>query len=146
MNPQNDGAAMREGIRGWIEYYNNDRVHSKNGRRKPKDAYEKLVFQLEHHVLLRELLDGAALHAALHKKLLRSHAAQSLVDIVGGAFRGKKLARAYVEERQTYERFAEMDGGEEVVLARRQYVVVHRHAWRHKLDRKSTRLNSSHWS
>ncbi len=40
MNPENDGPAMREGIRGWIEYYNNVRVHSKNGHRIPRDAYE----------------------------------------------------------------------------------------------------------
>lgn len=40
MNPENDGPAMREGIRGWIEYHNNVRVHSKNGHRIPRDAYE----------------------------------------------------------------------------------------------------------
>lgn len=42
LNPENDGAAMRAGIRDWIEYYNNERIHSGNGHRTPKDAYEKL--------------------------------------------------------------------------------------------------------
>ena len=43
MNSENDGAAMRERIRSWIEYYNNVRVHSGNGHRIPKDAYDKLL-------------------------------------------------------------------------------------------------------
>lgn len=40
MNPEKDGTAMRDGIRGWINYYNNVRVHSKNGHKIPRDVYE----------------------------------------------------------------------------------------------------------
>ena len=42
LNPLNDGRAMREGIRDWIEYYNNERSHSRIGNVAPRVRYEKL--------------------------------------------------------------------------------------------------------
>lgn len=42
LNPDNNGQEMREGISDYINYYNNVRVHSGNGRMTPKQAYEKL--------------------------------------------------------------------------------------------------------
>ena len=42
LNPDNNGQEMRTGIADYINYYNNVRIHSSNGRMTPKKAYEKL--------------------------------------------------------------------------------------------------------
>ena len=93
---------------------------------------EEPVFKLEREVGLRKF-GRPGLEAALHEQFFGRHRGESLVDIVGRAFRGEKLAGADIEKSHSARGLAEMHGGKKVVFAPRQHVVVHCHAGRHKL-------------
>ena len=39
LNELEDGAALREGLRAWIDFYNSERPHSSLGHKTPDEAY-----------------------------------------------------------------------------------------------------------
>ena len=74
------------------------------------------------NVLLEPLVIGT-----LHKHLFRGEIAQELVDILGIALGCQEFAGADVEKRYSDGAFGEVYGGEEVVFAVVEHIVVERH-------------------
>ena len=94
---------------------------------------EEPILKLEYRALMSEIDGGTGLAPALHKQLLGRHRGESLVDIFHRSFGGEELAGGYVEQGETRDSLAEVDGGEEIVLAAREHIIVESHAGRHKL-------------
>ncbi len=94
---------------------------------------EHPLLHLEVEILLRKALCGLLAASPHDQKLFRSHAAEGLVDVVDRTFGSEELAGGDVQERHAAGRLAEVDGGQEVVLAAREHVVVHGHAGSDKL-------------
>ena len=86
------------------------------------------VVKFKQQVFVAQCLLCPGFQSAFHQHLLRRHVGHDFVNIVGRTFRRQELARRYVEEGYTYTAFAEVQGGQEVVLAVRQHVVVLHHA------------------
>ncbi len=94
---------------------------------------EHPVLQLEGQVAAVEAVEPLAA-ATLHQHLLGGEVAQQFVNVVNGALRGHELAGGDVEQRHPHLRLArEVESGQEIVLAVRQYIVAQRHAGGHQL-------------
>lgn len=91
------------------------------------------VVEVEHKVLLAVKALEAPLQPVLHEHLLRCKASQQFVNVLGGAFCHKELARRYVEQRYAYGLCAKVYGSQKVVLAGVEHIVGHGHTGCYKL-------------